>query len=72
MSAIIAARLCADEQLLVTVCEQMVSRVRGVSADVDAVGELAGKRLRRDAVPMDELVLLEDEPETGNSIRMLI
>jgi hypothetical protein len=42
----------------------VVPCVRGVAADVDAVGKLAWERLR-EPVAVDELVLLEDESENG-------
>lgn len=59
LSAIIAARLCANKQFLIIVCKQMIPRVRRVSTDVEAVGKLAGKALRSDSIAMNELVLLE-------------
>lgn len=47
----------------------MISCVRGVAADVDAVGKLAGKSLR-DPVAVDEFVLLEDKSENRRKINL--
>lgn len=63
LSTIIAARLCANKQSLVIVCKQMISRVRGVATDVDAVGKLARESSDGDSVAMDELVLVQDVSE---------
>lgn len=41
----------------------MISYVRGVAADVDALGELARESFRLDSLPMDELVLLQNVSE---------
>lgn len=41
----------------------MISYVRGVAADVDALGELARESFRLNSLPMDELVLLQNVSE---------
>lgn len=63
LSAIIAARLVANEQPFVVVCEKMTSHLRRAPAGVDAIGKLAGKSLRLDSTSMNEFVLLENESE---------
>lgn len=60
LAAIIAARLCANKQSLVIVCKQMIARVGGVAADVDAVGKLARKSRGGDSIAVYELVLFEN------------
>lgn len=49
-------------------CELVIAGVGGAAADEEAVGLLAGKAARREAVAMDELVLLEDVPGTRLSV----
>jgi hypothetical protein len=65
LSAIIAARLCANKQSLVIVCKQMIPGFGGVASDVDAVGKLAWEGSDGDSVAMDELVLLENVSGEG-------
>jgi hypothetical protein len=48
------------------------ARLGGAAADVDALRQLAREGLGLDAPAVDELVLLEDEPATGDSIGKLM